>query len=50
MVYKNIQKLHIDDIIRLKQLIPFNDVENSILLNLESVNIVKKTIIFVKIN
>lgn len=36
MIYKNLKKLHSDDILRLKKLIPFNLKENSILLNLDS--------------
>lgn len=36
MIYENIKKLHCEDKLRLQHLIPFNQTENSILLNLES--------------
>ena len=37
MIYKNIKKLHHDDVIRLKRLAPFSDAENKLLLDVKSV-------------
>ena len=36
MIYKNLKKLHTDELLRLKELVPFSPVEDSILLCLES--------------
>jgi len=36
MIYKNLKKLHSDDLIRLKERVPFSQEEDSILLNLTS--------------
>jgi hypothetical protein len=36
MIYKNLKRLHTDELLRLKELVPFSQTEDSILLNLES--------------
>lgn len=36
MIYKNLKKLHSDELTRLKELVPFSQLEDSIILNLNS--------------
>jgi hypothetical protein len=49
MIYKNLKKLHTDDLTRLKELVPFSQVEDSILLNLNSDLVDSSTQFFEKI-
>ena len=49
MIYKNLKKLHSDDLTRLKELVPFSQEEDSILLNLNSDLVDSSTKFFEKI-